>query len=130
MRAMFEAEKMTTCFELKKPSPGGGRPAKMINVLKQPEHCREVSRLTEDEARSWWAEMGPDEEEESMNDRAFAAITFTMHEAHHHLIRNTGDVSAVAWARPSERFEPTDDASMHELNSRPQQASVGGRIQA
>ena len=35
IRAVFEAENMTRCFELEKPSPVGGRQANTINVLKR-----------------------------------------------------------------------------------------------
>ena len=119
MRAMFKAEKMITCFELKKPAIGG-KPAKIINVLTEPEHCREVSRLTPEDAMKWRADMGPDSKEDDVNDGAFAAITFTIHESHHF----TRDFFAVCFAYLSESFKPTDNASMHELNSRLQQASI------
>ena len=124
MKALFKAERMLTCFELKKPSPGSGRRAKVINVLTEPEHCREVARLTEEEAKTWRADLGPDDEDDKANDKAFAAICFAVHHAHQHLLDNAGELAAVAWARPSERFKPSDNASMHELNSSLQQASI------
>ena len=124
MRALFRAERMLNCFELRKPSPGGGRPPKIINVLTEPEHCREVARLTDAEAKAWRADLGPDVDDDRANDKAFAAICFTVHHAHQHLLDNAGELASVAWARLSERFKPTDNASMHELNSSLQQASM------
>jgi len=76
------------------------------------------------EAKAWRADLGPDDEDDRANDKAFAAICFTVHHAHHHLLDNTGELASVAWARLSERFKPTDNASMHELNSSLQQASI------
>ena len=124
MRALFRAERMLNCFELRKPSPGGGRPPKIINVLTEPEHCREVARLADAEAKAWRADLGPDDDDDKANDKAFAAICFTVHCAHQHSLDNASELASVAWARLSERFKPTDNASMHELNGSLQQASI------
>mmetsp|Transcript_34731 Transcript_34731/g.48354 ORF Transcript_34731/g.48354 Transcript_34731/m.48354 type:complete len:157 (+) Transcript_34731:273-743(+) len=93
-------------------------------MLTQPEHCREVARLTDLEAQIWRAGLPPTPEDDQANANAYAAICFTVHHAHQHLLENSGNLAAVAWARLTEKFNPTDNASMHQLNSSLQQASI------
>eukprot|EP00466_Bigelowiella_natans_P001165 jgi/Bigna1/76699/fgenesh1_pg.43_\ len=124
MKAVFAAENTIDCFEMAKPSTMVNRPAKPIDVIKNPEHCREVARISETEAEVWRANVPTTNTDDEADVRAHAAMCLTVHSAHQHSLDNSGGLAAVAWARLTERFKPTDDAPVHELSSGLQQASI------
>mmetsp|Transcript_13099 Transcript_13099/g.15532 ORF Transcript_13099/g.15532 Transcript_13099/m.15532 type:complete len:151 (-) Transcript_13099:1244-1696(-) len=107
MKAVFAAENMIDCFEMAKPSTTANRPAKLINVIKNPEYCREVARISETEAKIWRGGVPATSADDEANVRAYAAICLTVHSAHQHLLDNSGGLAAVAWARLTERFKPS-----------------------